>query len=81
MSDLAVRPTDAVAPAAPLDPRDDWPAGARGLREDLVAEWGKDDPWVAVISDGCAFPGGRSVYEPDGSGRWTWVRNLPWEAM
>ncbi|MEE1822207.1 hypothetical protein PUR61_08360 [Streptomyces sp. BE20] len=39
------------------------------------------DPWVAVVCDGCAFPGGRSVYEPDGSGRWTWVRDLPWEAM
>ncbi|MGW2539889.1 hypothetical protein ACWC5I_03225 [Kitasatospora sp. NPDC001574] len=37
------------------------------------------DPWVAVISEGCAFPGGRSVYEPVGSGRW--VRDLPWEAM
>ncbi|MET9402091.1 hypothetical protein [Kitasatospora sp. NPDC002965] len=39
------------------------------------------DPWVAVISEGCAFPGGRSVYEPDEGGRWTWVRDLPWEAL
>ncbi|MGW4817218.1 tyrosine-type recombinase/integrase [Kitasatospora cineracea] len=54
MSELQVRTAGALAPAVPLDPRDDWPAEARQLREDLAAEWGEDDPlpdlagaWIA----------------------------------
>ncbi|MFJ6214988.1 hypothetical protein ACIQGZ_16880 [Streptomyces sp. NPDC092296] len=40
------------------------------------------DPWTAIISGaGCAYPGGRSVYVPDAAGRWTWVRDLPWDAL
>ncbi|MFE9381395.1 hypothetical protein [Streptomyces sp. NPDC006855] len=40
-----------------------------------------DDPWTAIISDGCAYPGGRSVYAPDSAGRWVWQRDVPWDAM
>lgn len=40
-----------------------------------------EDPWTAVISDGCRYPGGRSMYAPDDAGRWTWVRDLPPEAL
>ncbi|MFJ3221336.1 tyrosine-type recombinase/integrase [Kitasatospora sp. NPDC086801] len=54
MTELALRTAGALAPAAPLDPRDDWPDEARRLREDLAAEWGEDDPlpdlagaWIA----------------------------------
>ncbi|MFD5752255.1 hypothetical protein [Streptomyces sp. NPDC127033] len=25
-------------------------------------------PWTAIISDGCAHPGGRSLYAPDEEG-------------
>lgn len=39
------------------------------------------DPWTAIISDGCAFPGGRSLYAPDGAGVWRWVQDLPADAM
>ena len=39
------------------------------------------DPWTAIISDGCQYPGGRSVYAPDAAGRWVWERDIPWEAM
>ena len=39
------------------------------------------DPWTAIIADGCSYPGGRSVYAPDSTGRWTWERDIPWEAM
>ena len=40
-----------------------------------------EDPWTAIISDGCAYPGGRSVYAPDSTGRWVWIRDLPWDAL
>lgn len=40
-----------------------------------------DDPWTAVISDGCAYPGGRSLYAPNTAGRGVWQHDLPWEAM
>lgn len=40
-----------------------------------------DDPWTAIISDGCTFPGGRSLYAPDGEGVWRWERDLPHDAM
>ncbi|MGK4586015.1 tyrosine-type recombinase/integrase [Kitasatospora sp. HPMI-4] len=53
-TDLVIPAAGAVAPATPLDPRDDWPEEARRLREDLAAEWGEDDllpdlagAWVA----------------------------------
>lgn len=39
------------------------------------------DPWTAIIADGCAYPGGRSVYAPDENGTWRWVRDIPWDAM
>lgn len=39
------------------------------------------DPWIAIIADGCAHPGGRSLYSPDPAGRWTWREDLPWEAL
>ncbi|WP_326680855.1 hypothetical protein [Streptomyces sp. NBC_01237] len=34
------------------------------------------DPWTAIISDYGQFSGGRSLYAPDGSGVWRWVRDL-----
>ncbi|MER5988883.1 hypothetical protein [Streptomyces sp. NPDC001787] len=34
------------------------------------------DPWIAIISDYGRHPGGRSLYEPDATGRWGWVRDL-----
>ncbi|MEU0978473.1 hypothetical protein ABZ488_04580 [Streptomyces griseus] len=40
-----------------------------------------DEPWTAIISDGCAYPGGRSVYAPDPAGRWVWEQDVPWEAL
>ncbi|MFS0697793.1 hypothetical protein [Streptomyces nitrosporeus] len=40
-----------------------------------------DDPWTAIISDGCAYPGGRSVYAPDSAGVWRWTQDIPWGAM
>lgn len=39
------------------------------------------DPWTAIISDGCEYPGGRSLYAPDDTGTWRWVRDIPWESM
>lgn len=39
------------------------------------------DPWTAIISDGCAYPGGRSLYAPDPAGRWTWRRDLRWDEL
>lgn len=27
------------------------------------------DPWIAILSDGCSLPGGRSLYAPDTTGR------------
>ncbi|MFF3540026.1 hypothetical protein ACFYXP_39710 [Streptomyces sp. NPDC002466] len=38
-----------------------------------------DDPWIAIINDHGKHPGGRSLYEPDGSGTWRWVRDLRWD--
>lgn len=35
------------------------------------------EPGVAMVSDGCAFLGGRSWYEPDASGRWVWTGDTP----
>ncbi|WP_062215705.1 hypothetical protein [Streptomyces sp. NBRC 109706] len=32
---------------------------------------------VALPSAGCAYPGGRSLYEPDAAGRWQWLRDVP----
>ncbi|MFD5033631.1 hypothetical protein ACFWM0_24970 [Streptomyces sp. NPDC058405] len=40
-----------------------------------------DDPWIAIISDGCAHPGGRSLYAPDTAGVWRWREDIPWDAM
>ncbi|MEV5249880.1 hypothetical protein [Streptomyces werraensis] len=34
------------------------------------------EPWVAIVSDHGRYPGGRSLYAPDTSGRWVWVRDL-----
>ncbi|MDP9616431.1 MULTISPECIES: hypothetical protein [Streptomyces] len=39
------------------------------------------EPGLPLLAEGCAFPGGRSWYEPDESGRWTWRADIPWEAM
>ncbi len=39
------------------------------------------DPWTAIVSDGCAFPGGRSLYAPDCAGRWVWRYDVPWDAL
>lgn len=39
------------------------------------------NPWIAIVADGCAHPGGRSVYAPDQAGRWTWTHDIPWEHM
>ena len=39
------------------------------------------EPGIGIIADGCAYPGGRSWYEPDTEGRWTWTRDIPWEQM
>lgn len=40
-----------------------------------------DDPWIAIVSDGCTHPGGRSLYAPDAAGRWTWQRDLRWDEL
>lgn len=50
-----------------------------GMRVGVDAD--DPDPWIAVISDGGQHPGGRSLYAPDGSGVWRWVRDLPPEAL
>jgi hypothetical protein len=39
------------------------------------------EPGIGIIADGCTYPGGRSWYEPDAAGRWTWTHDIPWEAM
>lgn len=39
------------------------------------------DPWTAVVSDYGQHPGGRSLYAPDSSGRWVWVRDLRWDQL
>ncbi|MEU0991952.1 hypothetical protein [Streptomyces sp. NPDC005953] len=39
------------------------------------------DPWTAIISDGCQYPGGRSIYAPDPHGIWRWTGDIPWDAM
>ncbi|MGW2654398.1 hypothetical protein ACWC1D_12200 [Streptomyces sp. NPDC001478] len=39
------------------------------------------EPGIGIIASGCAYPGGRSWYEPDSAGRWTWRRDIPWDAM
>ncbi|MER7997910.1 hypothetical protein [Streptomyces sp. NPDC095613] len=36
---------------------------------------------LTSTDDACANPGGRSVYAPDGTGVWRWVRDMPWDAM
>lgn len=36
---------------------------------------GDPDPWTAIISDHGQYPGGRSLYAPDSSGAWWWVRD------
>ncbi|GAA2639999.1 hypothetical protein GCM10009863_66440 [Streptomyces axinellae] len=38
------------------------------------------EPGVGIIAEGCAYPGGRSWYEPDADGRWVWRADLPWDA-
>jgi hypothetical protein len=40
-----------------------------------------EDPWIAIISDGCEHPGGRSLYAPDDSDVWRHVRDLRWDEM
>lgn len=42
---------------------------------------GDPDPWTAIISDYGTYPGGRSLYAPDTTGTWRWVRDLPPEAL
>ncbi|MCT2591133.1 hypothetical protein LHJ74_14650 [Streptomyces sp. N2-109] len=42
---------------------------------------GDPDPWTAILTPGCAHPGGRSLYAPDPAGRWRWVQDVPWDAM
>ncbi len=37
---------------------------------------GDPDPWTAVISDHGQHPDGRSLYAPDETGTWWWVRDL-----
>lgn len=48
---------------------------------ETVVDAGDPEPGVGIIAEGCAFPGGRSWYEPDSSGRWTHRGDIPWEAM
>ncbi|MFJ3439011.1 hypothetical protein ACIPMU_36440 [Streptomyces cyaneofuscatus] len=36
-----------------------------------------EDPWVALPNDGCAFPGGSSIYAPDTHGGWVWQDDEP----
>nr|WP_173287905.1 hypothetical protein [Streptomyces sp. x3] len=50
-----------------------------GMRVDVDVD--DPDPWVAIVSDWGRYPGGRSLYAPDGSGVWRWVREIPWEAL
>ncbi|NYV73690.1 hypothetical protein [Streptomyces sp. UH6] len=38
------------------------------------------DPWIAIINHRSQY-GGRSMYAPDDTGRWTWVRDLRPEEM
>ncbi|WP_328721750.1 hypothetical protein OHT52_21165 [Streptomyces sp. NBC_00247] len=40
-----------------------------------------DEQWTAIITDGCAYRGGRSVYASDAAGRWVWQGDVPWDAM
>jgi hypothetical protein len=51
------------------------------LDGDTVPVTPEDDPWTAIISDGCTYPGGRSVYAPDEHGIWRWEKDIPWHAM
>ncbi len=39
-----------------------------------------EDPWIALPNDGCAYPGGRSLYAPDTAGRWVWQDDQPADA-
>src|SRR6476620_3277698 len=39
------------------------------------------DPWIAITSDHREHPGGRSLYAPDKSGTWRWVRDLRWDEL
>ncbi|PZT71585.1 hypothetical protein [Streptomyces sp. AC1-42T] len=40
-----------------------------------------DDPWIAIVSELGAHPGGRSLYAPGADGRWVWVRDLRWDEL
>lgn len=40
-----------------------------------------EDPWIAIIADGCSYLGGRALYAPDAEGCWRHERDLPPEAM
>ncbi|MCX4970945.1 hypothetical protein OHA98_40705 [Streptomyces sp. NBC_00654] len=42
----------------------------------VPVDTGDPDPWTAIISDYGEHPGGRSLYAPDTTGRWRWVRDL-----
>ena len=65
--------------------REDWPevtlcgGPLDGMR--VRVDPSDPDPWTAIISEGCRYPGGRSVYAPDSAGRWTWREDIQWEAM
>lgn len=43
MTELALRTAGPVAPAVPLDPRDDWPTEARALADELRERYGQGD--------------------------------------
>lgn len=45
--------------------------------EEIPVDPGDPEPGVAMVADGCAYPGGRSWYAPDETGRWTWRGDTP----
>ncbi|WP_405759490.1 hypothetical protein OG234_13405 [Streptomyces sp. NBC_01420] len=49
--------------------------------ETVAVDPADPEPGIGIIAAGCAYPGGRSWYEPDPAGRWTWRRDIPWAAM
>ncbi|MEV5676469.1 hypothetical protein [Streptomyces sp. NPDC052179] len=42
----------------------------------VLVDTGDPDPWTAIISDYREHPGGRSLYAPETTGRWHWIRDL-----
>lgn len=45
--------------------------------EQLLVDPADPDPGAALPATGCAFPGGRSWYEPDAAGTWRWSGDTP----